>query len=44
MAINKALELHSRGEFLYHYYTFELVHNGDHDGVVKIVVGLSYEL
>ena len=38
MAINKGSELHRRGEFLHSYYTFESVHDGDHDGVVKIVV------
>ena len=41
MAINKGSELHRQGEFPHNYYTFESVHNSDHDGVVKIVVGLS---
>ena len=44
MAINKGSELHRRGEFLHNYYTFESVHDSDHDSVVKIVVGLSCEL
>ena len=35
----KRSELHHRGEFL-HNYTFESVHDGDHDGVVRIFVGL----
>jgi len=36
----KRLELH-RGEFLHNFYTFESVHNSDHDGAVRIFVGLS---
>ena len=44
MAINKGSELHRRGDLLYNYYTFESVHDGDHDSVVKIIVGLSCEL
>ena len=32
-----------RGEFLRNYYTLESVYDGDHDGVVRIFVGLSYE-
>ena len=39
MAINKDSELHHRREFL-HNYAFESVHDGNHDGVVRIV-GLS---
>ena len=39
----KRSELHHRGEFL-HNYAFESVHDGDHDGVVRIFVGLSCEL
>ena len=30
--------------FLHNYYTFESVHDGDHDGVVRIVIVLSCEL
>jgi len=37
-------ETHNRGEFLHNYYTFESMHDGDHDGVVRIFVGLSCEL
>ena len=37
MAINKGSELHHRGEFLHNYYTFESVHDGDHDRVVGIL-------
>jgi len=44
MVINKGSELNRRGEFLHNYYKFVSVHDGDHDGVVKIVVGLSCEL
>ena len=44
MAINKGSQLHRRDEFLHNYYTFESVHDSDHDSVVKIVVGLSCEL
>ena len=40
----KRSELHSRGEFLHNYYMFESMHDGDHDGVVRIFVGLSCEL
>ena len=35
----KSAELHPQVEFLYNYYTFESVHNGDHNGIVKIFVG-----
>ena len=35
--------VHHRQEFL-HYYNFESVHDGDRDGVVRIFLGLSYEL
>jgi len=47
MAINgrqKGSELHHRGEFLHNYYTFESVHDGDYNGVVRIFVGLSCKL
>jgi len=47
MAINgrqKGSELHHHGEFLHNYYTFESVHDGDHNGVVRISVGLSGKL
>jgi len=37
----KHSELHHRGEFLHNYYTFESVHDDDHDSVVRIFVGLS---
>ena len=40
----KSSELHHRGEFLHNYYMFESVNNGDHDGVVRISVGLSCKL
>ena len=30
-------------EFLHSYYTFESVHNSDHNGVDRIFVGLSCE-
>ena len=39
----KCSELHHRDEFQHNYYTFKSVHNGDHDGAVRIFVGLSYE-
>jgi len=35
--------LHQRGEFLHNYYTFDSLYDGDHDGVVRIFVGLSSE-
>ena len=44
MGRQKRSELHNRGEFLHNYYTFESMHNGDHDGIVRIFVGLSCEL
>jgi len=47
MAINKRQkrsELHNRGEFLRNFYMFESMNDGDHDGVVRIFVGLSCEL
>ena len=37
-------ELHHQGEFLHNYYTFESVHNNNHDSVVRILVDLSCEL
>ena len=40
----KGSELHHRSVFLHNYYTFESVHDGDHDGVVRIFVGLFCEL
>ena len=40
----KCSEVHNRGKFLRNYYTFESMHDGDHDGVVRIFVGLSCEL
>jgi len=39
----KGSELHHWGELLHDYYTFGSVHNGDHDGAIRIFVGLSYE-
>jgi len=47
MAMNgrqKRSKLHNRGEFLHNYYMFEPMHDGDHDGVARILVGLSCEL
>ena len=35
--------LHHRGEFLHNYYMFDSVYDDDHDGVVRIFVGLSCE-
>ena len=36
-------EFHHRGEFLHNYwYTFESVHDGDHDGVIRIFIGFLY--
>ena len=35
--LKKCSELNHQGEFLHNYYTFELVHDGDHHGVVRIV-------
>ena len=43
MAINKGSELHHQGEFLHNYYTFQSVQDNNHDGVVRIFVGLSCE-
>jgi len=40
----KSSELYHRGEFLHNYYMFKSVNNGDHDGVVRIFVGLSCKL
>ena len=40
----KGSELHHWGEFLHDHYTFESVHDSNHDGVVRIFVGLSCEL
>ena len=37
---DKTLLQHS-GEFLHNYYTFQSMHDGDHDDVVRIFVGLS---
>jgi len=42
--INKGSELHLQGEFLHNYHMLESVHDGDHDCVVSIVVGLSCKL
>ena len=39
----KGSYLHHQSEFL-HNYTFESMHDGDHDGVVRIFVGLSCKL
>jgi len=36
----KNSELHHQGGFLHDYYTFESMHDGDHDGVLRIFVGL----
>ena len=33
-----------QSKFLHNYYTFESVHDSDHDGVVRIFIGLSCEL
>jgi len=44
MATNKSSEVHHQGEYLHNYYMFESVHNGDHNGVVRVFVGLSCEL
>jgi len=44
MGRQKGSELHHQGEFLHNYCMFESVHDGDHDGVVRIFVSLSYEL
>ena len=47
MAINgktKGLRIPPLSEFLHNYYMFESVHDGDHDGVVRIFIGLSCEL
>ena len=40
----KSLELRHRGEFLHNYYMFGSVHDGNHDIVVRIFIGLSCEL
>ena len=40
----KGLILHHQGKFLHNYYTFVSVHDGNHDDVVRIFVGLSCEL
>jgi len=46
MVINRKTKLRTppQGGFLHDYYTFESMHDGDHDGVVRIFVGLSCEL
>jgi len=41
---HKGSELHHQGAFLQDYYTFESSHDGDHDGIVRLFVGLSCEL
>ena len=43
MGRQKYSELYYQGEFL-HNYMFESVHGGDHHSVVRIFVGLSWEL
>jgi len=40
----KRSELQHQGEFLHNYYMFESVNDGDHNGAVRIFVGLSCEL
>jgi len=35
----KSIELHHRVEFLHNYYAFESVHDGNHNGIVKIFIG-----
>ena len=40
----KGSELHHQDELLHNYYTFESVHDSDQDSVVRIFVGLSFEL
>jgi len=32
----KGSELHHQDEFLYNYYTFESVYDGDHNGAVRV--------
>ena len=44
MGRQKGSELHHWNDFLHNYYTFESVHDGDNDGVVKMFVGLSCQL
>ena len=41
---HKGSELHHQGAFLHDYYMFQSSHDGDHDGVVRLFVGLSCEL
>ena len=40
-AIQKRLYLHHQGEFQHNYYVIVSLHDGDHDGVVRISVDLS---
>jgi len=45
--MNKSKRNHDqnqRGEFLHNYYTFESVHDGYHDSVVRIFIGLFCKL
>ena len=37
----KRLYLHHQGEFQHNYYVIVSLHDGDHDGVVRISVDLS---
>ena len=40
-ARQKRLYLHHQGEFQHNYYMIVSLHDGDHDGVVRISVDLS---
>jgi len=41
---HKSSEFGHQGEFPRNHYMFESVHDGDHDGVVRIFIGLSCKL
>ena len=43
-ARQKRLYLHHQGEFQHQNYTLGSLHDSDHEDVVRILVGLSYEL
>ena len=43
-ARQKRLYLHHQGEFQHQNYTLGSLHDSDHENVVRILVGLSYEL
>jgi len=40
----RAQNIHHWGEFLHNYYMFESVHDGNHNGIVRIFVGFEVSL